>query len=239
MARSLAYYTLFSFFPLLLALISLSSYVLDSEDAQAKVLELVESYLPTSAALVQSNIEQVLRIRGTIGIVALLGLFWSGLGVFRAAYEAVNRAWGNPGLGPAWAQGLYAIAMLLTVGLLLLATTLFSAVFSFLRGWQVVILGWQPFAEAGSGRLWDLFSALVPALISVAIFAIVYRTMPRAPVTWRVVLPGGAAAGLARRPGWPGKPRSSCSRGMQPTLHATAWSMARWEPLSPSCCGRI
>jgi membrane protein len=195
-ARSLAYYALFSFFPLLLALISLGSYVLDSQEVRASVLELVESYLPTSAHLVQRNIEQVLRIRSGISAVALLGLFWSGSGVFRAAYRAVNRAWDSTRLGSIWMQALFALGALLTIGLLLLATVLFSAALSFIRGWQVPLLDWQPFAEAGTGRLWSWLSALLPALISVAVFTLVYRTLPRATVTWRDVLPGGVAAGL-------------------------------------------
>jgi membrane protein len=196
MARSIAYYALFSVFPLLLAIIALSSSILASEEAQNAILDLVEQYLPVAIPLVEQNIKQVLGSRGTIGVLALAGLLWSASGVFRVIYHAVNRAWGNEKPGPVWAQRFYALTMIVAIGFLLLVTPFFSAVLSFVRGWQVPILGWHPFADPVVGRLLGWLSALVPTLLSVAIFALVYRTMPRAPVSWRDVWPGGVAAGL-------------------------------------------
>jgi membrane protein len=42
----------------------------------------------------------------------------------------------------------------------------------------------------------ELLSALIPVLVSVATFIILYRTMPRNGVTWRDVWLGGMIAGL-------------------------------------------
>lgn len=197
MARSLAYYALFSTFPLLLVLISLGSSVVASQEAQSSILDFIDRYLPVASDLVQTNIKQVLRIRGTVGILALLSLFWSASGVFRAMFRAVNRAWDNPKPGSFWRRGLYSLAMLLAIGLVFLATTFYSTTLSFVRGWQVPILGWQPFSDAGHGRLWGWLSALVPALVSIVVFCLIYRTMPRAQVTLRDIWPGGFLAGLS------------------------------------------
>ena len=51
-AAAIAYYTLFSIFPLALGLVSLGSLMLDSAEAQEAVLELVAAYSPAIVDLV-------------------------------------------------------------------------------------------------------------------------------------------------------------------------------------------
>lgn len=198
MARSLAYYALFSLFPLLLALIALGSSVLTSPQAQQTALDLAAQVLPTATSLAQENIEQVLQVRGSVGALALLGLAWSASGVFGAIFRAVNRAWSVPSPGSFWQRKLYALGMVAVVGLLFLVTTLYSTALSFVRGWRLPLLGWQPFTDPAVGRLTGWLSALILVLVSAFVFSVVYRTMPRTPVAWRDVWLGGAMAGL----GW-------------------------------------
>jgi membrane protein len=197
MARSIAYYALFSFFPLLLALISVGSSVLASPLANKTALDLVSRYMPAATKLAQSNIELVLQGRGAVGALALLGLLWSASGVFSAIYRAVNRAWGHATPASFWRHKLYALSMTFSVGVLFVALILCSAAVSFVRGWRIPVFGWQPCADVAAGRLTGWLSLLVPALVSVLVFSLVYRTMPRTHVTWHDVLPGGIAAGLA------------------------------------------
>lgn len=196
MSRSIAFYALFSLFPLLLLLMTLASSVLASEEAQEVVLDTVELYLPAATDFVAQNISQVLETRSTIGILALLGLIWSASGVFTAIYRAVNRAWGHPKSELFWTEKLYGLAVVLVVGLLLVGTTLFSTIVSVVRSWQIDILGWQPFADPDTAGLLDWSTGLVPLLISVVTFIILYRTIPRNRVTWRDVWLGGLMAGL-------------------------------------------
>jgi membrane protein len=64
----------------------------------------------------------------------------------------------------------------------------------------VPVLGWQPgaplTAQPGTDRLVSWLATLVPALLSVGAFVLMYRTMPRAPVRLRDVWLGGLIAGL-------------------------------------------
>ena len=196
MSRSIAYYALFSVFPLLLILLSFSSAVFETEEAYAVALDFVESYLPGVHDLVKTNIDHMLSARGTVGFLALLGLLWSASGVFTAIYRSVNRAWGNPKSELFWTEKLFGLAVVLIVGLLLVASTFLSTFASLVRRWQVPGLDWQPFAEAGTGSLWGWFSAFLPAFVSVATFIILYRVIPRNRVRWRDVWLGGLIAGL-------------------------------------------
>jgi uncharacterized BrkB/YihY/UPF0761 family membrane protein len=42
---------------------------------------------------VTRNVEGIVRFRGTLGIVSIIGLIWSASAVFGAITRAVNRAW--------------------------------------------------------------------------------------------------------------------------------------------------
>ena len=128
MAASLAYYALLSLFPLLLLLIATGSSVLTAQEAKRVALEVVARYLPGSIELASGTIEQVLRERGAIRVVAALGLLWSASGVFSAMFQAVNRAWGEVRPTPAWKSRLLALATTLIIGLLFLLTLALSTI---------------------------------------------------------------------------------------------------------------
>jgi membrane protein len=196
MSRSIAYYALFSIFPLLLVLVSFSSFSLDSAEVQQLVQDFVESNLPVVADLVQGNIEQILAASGTVGIIALVGLLWSASGVFSAIYRAVNRAWGNPKSQLFWAEKLFGLAVVLVVGLLLVATTFYSTIVSVLQSWKPSFFDWQPFIEISTASSWRWTSTLLPPLVSAVTFIILYRIIPKNGVTWRDVWLGGLVAGL-------------------------------------------
>jgi membrane protein len=189
MSRSIAYYALFSIFPLLLVLVSFSSFALDPAEVQQLVRDFVEDNLPVVADLVQGNVEQIVATRSTVGIIALVGLLWSASGVFSAIYRAVNRAWGNPKSQLFWAEKIFGLVVVLVVGLLLVAMTLYSTIVS-------VLQSWIPSLFVSTADSWRWVSMLLPPLVSAVTFIILYRIIPRNGVAWRDVWLGGLVAGL-------------------------------------------
>jgi membrane protein len=205
LSRSIAYYALFSVFPLLLALITLASSVLGLDEAAAAILQLFEKYVPVATGLSESEIAQslvgALGTQSTVGILGLVVLIWSASGVFTAVYRSVNRAWQNPPSKIFWREKFYGLAVVLLMGFLLVASTLLSSLLSVFQSWQSrlaggSLLGWQPLASPEAARLWESLSAWLPPLISVATFIVLYRTIPRSRVTWRDVWLGGLITGL-------------------------------------------
>ena len=73
-SASLAYYGLFSIFPLLLAVVSIGSMFLDGELVRIEVLEIITDWIPISADTVNTQITYVLNMRGPVTIVALISL---------------------------------------------------------------------------------------------------------------------------------------------------------------------
>ena len=195
-ARSIAYYALFAVFPAMLALIVVASAVLGSEEAQVSVMALVAQYAPIALDVVSANIEQLLAMSGTVGLIALVGLIWSAAGVANALFQAVNRAWGVQSPRLVLSGRLYSLAMIFVVGAFLLLALSIGPIVSLARAWQVPVMGWQPSAQPATDLLASGLSALAPMFFSVCAFILLYRTMPRARVGWRDVWLGGLIAGL-------------------------------------------
>lgn len=199
-ARSIAYYALFAVFPAILALVVVASAVLDSEEVQEAIMDVVSQYLPTATDLVANNIEHLLDARETVGLIALAGLIWSASGVFSAVFRAVNRAWGIPKSQLVLRDKLYGVLMMLAVGAFFLLALSIGPIVSLVRAWRTPLLGWQPAvvlaAQPGLDRLASWLSNLIPILLSVGAFMLMYRTMPRLRIQWRDVWLGGLIAGL-------------------------------------------
>lgn len=93
-AAAITYYTFFSIFPLMLAVMAAVGHFFRSEAAQARLFELLANTLPGSADLVRDNLEAVVDLRGAFGLVGAAGLLWSASSGFGAITRAVNRTIG-------------------------------------------------------------------------------------------------------------------------------------------------
>ena len=196
MAAAIAYYTLFSFFPLVLLMITVSSFFFTSATAQKGVIAWLERYIPTSGELVRANIGQILRVRGTVSIVALLGFLWSASGVFTALDRVINRAWDVTELRPFWQQKLLAFSMIVGAGGLLLVSIVSTTFFNVIRRLRLPFTGWRLFGK------WLMFpkllSTLLPVTLTILIFLLLYRILPNTTVRWSDVWLGALLTGL----GW-------------------------------------
>lgn len=190
MAAAIAYYALFSFFPVVLLMITVSSFFFSSATAQEEVIVWVERYMPASGNLIRANIRQILRVRGTVSLFAALSLFWSGSGVFSALDRAVNRAWDLTEQRPFWQQRLLAFGMIVGAGGLLLLSTVSTTSFSVIRRLGLSLTGWQLFSH--------LLPTLLPMTLTVLIFVWLYKILPNTTVRWSDVWLGAFLTGL----GW-------------------------------------
>lgn len=194
-AASLAYYAFFSFFPLLLVLISIGSAALESEAVQKQVFALLTQAIPGSAGFIESTVTQVLRQRGTVGLAGLLGLLWSASGGFSVLVKHINRAWPDTATRNSIWRRVYGL------GIILILVVLFGL-------WFVsnTLLDLLPRLEP-LGALGDMLSAtlrgrilatLIPIFASFVMFLVLYRWVPNREVSWGAAAGGAAAAAL----GW-------------------------------------
>jgi membrane protein len=193
-AAAIAYYTLFSVFPLTLLLISLGSFVLNSQQAQEAALTAVGAYLPFATELVQRNIERVLELRGTASVIGVVGFVWAASGVFGSLSRAINLAWDLERPRPAWAERA------LAAGLVLLVASLFSLSLFSTAAFEVVerLARLLPSDTPISGlSLINLASAGLPYVFTVLLFSFLYTVLPSTRVAWTEVLPGALLASVA------------------------------------------
>jgi len=193
-AAAIAYYTLFSIFPLTLLLISLGSFVLDSQQAQQAALNAVGTYLPFATELVQRNIERVLQLRGTASVIGVVGFIWAASGVFGSLSRAVNLAWDLERPRPAWAERALAAGLVLLVALLFSLSLFSTAAFEVVDRLARSLL---PGAPISGLSLMDLATRILPYIFTVLLFCFLYAVLPNARVAWSEVLPGALMASIA------------------------------------------
>jgi membrane protein len=194
-AAGIAYYALFSLFPLLLMLVSAAGYVLQSPDAQQRLLEIALEAFPVSRSILERNVEQVLARRGAIGTVGLLSLLWSGTGALGVLVNNISRAW------PEAKRRSYAAYRVAALGTGVLAATLATLVISatareFAPQLRTLIWGTGSIIET---RLWPLLSDALPTLLVFLVLLSLYRWVPSPSVKWRAALWGSFIAAIALR----------------------------------------
>src|SRR4030042_115961 len=93
MAASIAYYALLSLFPLLLGVIAILGILLPSTVVQEDLFAFFSLHLPTSVDALRENISGIVKMRSTLGILSVLGLFWAGSAIFSAVERSLNQVW--------------------------------------------------------------------------------------------------------------------------------------------------
>jgi uncharacterized BrkB/YihY/UPF0761 family membrane protein len=81
-AAAIAYFALFSLFPLTLLSISIASFNLGPLMDQKLIVQKLEFIAPDLGQLLGQNIDEIIRARGPVTSVALIGLIWSASTIF-------------------------------------------------------------------------------------------------------------------------------------------------------------
>lgn len=193
-AASVAFWAFFSLFPLLLFLVAIGSFILASDQAYAQVVNFAGQIFPGSQDLIQQNIQQVLALRGPVGLIGLVGLMWSASEAFDALSRHINRAWSTARPRAAWQYRLLGLGMIGALAGLLVLSLLSTAVASLLNGLQIPLGG----SVAIYGTvLWKILAGLVPAIFTFLMFLSLYRWVPHIKVKWSQAMWGALVATLA------------------------------------------
>jgi membrane protein len=180
-AAAMAYYTMFSLFPLALALIGVGGYFVRGEQIFEEVVTLLTGAIPVSRELIETNIQQILERRGAGSIVGLIGLVWSGSNLFSALAHHINRAWAEADPRNFLQRRLVALAMVGTLALFLLVSLLSTPALNLLARQRVPIWGGVAIYET---LVWTVVSDLAPWALTFLMFLALYRWVPNTSVNW-------------------------------------------------------
>jgi len=190
----IAYYAIFSLFPLVLALIAAGSFVLESEQVQRQVLNIVSEAFPVSQPLIERNIRAVLELRGTVRFVALISLVWSATGVLMALARNINRAWPEARPRNFLEDRLLALGMVSGLAVLLALSSISNTVLDVLARFRVPLGGGLSIYET---PLWTILSSALPRLFAFLALLGLYRWVPNTRVRWSDAFWGALAATVA------------------------------------------
>lgn len=198
MGAALAYYTLFSTAPLLLIVISLAGLFFGEQAARGEIMAQIANLVgDESAQTVQTLLEGLNKPESTVwgSVVGVLALLIGATTVFSELQDAMNRIWRAPCPPPAGGvvglvkARLLALGLVLGIGFLLMVSLLISTAVAALGKW------WAPWFGDYTGIAYALDWAVSFSLIT-AIFAMIYKWMPRVRIAWRDVIIGAALTSL-------------------------------------------
>lgn len=192
-AASIAYYALFSLFPLLLLFIAGGSYVLERDQVTQLVIQYIGSALPVSSNILAENVERALDARGPIGITGFIGLLWAAIGVFSAVAINVNLAWSNARSRNFFQKRLIGLLMIfMLVALLLVSLVVNGLINLFITFSGTFAIDVAPYRI----DFWALVSTLVSWSLLFLMFVALYRFVPTTRSTWRAAFWGAITATL-------------------------------------------
>jgi len=198
MGAALAFYTMFSIAPLLLIVIAIAGFVFGQEAARGEIFSQLEGLLGSPGALaVQDLLDGAGRRaeNATAAVFGLIFLFIGATSVFAELQDALDRIWRAPqrvksaGLWGFVRARLLSFGLILGIGFLLIVSLAFSAGLAALsKWWDPLFTGWATVSQTSEIGL--------GLLLSTAVFAMIYKAMPRVQVDWSDVWVGAAVTSL-------------------------------------------
>lgn len=198
MGAALAYYTMFSIAPLLLIVISVAGLIFGQEAVRGEIFGQLQGLMgEEGATAIQGLLESVSQpSEGAVGtIIGVVLLFVGATTVFGELQDDLDRIWRAPERekgGGIWSlirSRILSFGMILGIGFLLMTSLVFSAALSALGKW------WGPMFGN-----WELLANSIHFVISfalvTAVFALIYKFMPRVSIAWHDVWIGATITAL-------------------------------------------
>jgi membrane protein len=198
MGAAIAYYTIFSIAPLLVIVIALAGFFFGVEAAQGRIFAQVHGMVGADgAAAIEGMVKSASKgVNGILGgVTAVIVLLFGATGAFAELQSSMDRIWQAPadlkpsGVWDLIRRRLLTFGMVLAVAFLLLVSLVVSAVVSSLQAlWS---------AEEGSlETVLQTVNFLTSLAIISAMFAMIFKFLPRVSVAWRDVLIGAVITAL-------------------------------------------
>jgi membrane protein len=186
-AAAIAYFSLFSFFPLLVFTTMIAGTWLSPVLDQSEIIAQFNFLAPALGFLLESQLQRIADLEQRVTGVAAISLIWSASSIFYVLTRTLDRIWNVVQRRSLWQRRGLALASVLGISALLLLTSL-------VHGTVVTVA--TIFMPTQLEQLTRFGTQVAAAAVSIALFAILYRFLPNTEVAWRDVWPGAVAGGL-------------------------------------------
>jgi membrane protein len=186
-AAAIAYYTLLSIFPLLLAAASIASYFVDPEWAISQLTGALGDFVPQGEEQIEDIVQGAMDARGTVGVLSIGMLLWSGSRVFSTVTVSLNIIYDVDETYSFIKRTALDILMLLTIGVLFIlgiASRYFLNLF----------FGSGGLLPDNDNLLYNLGLQVIPVVLLLVAFFLTYLYVPRRRVNWKAAAIGSVVA---------------------------------------------
>ena len=193
-AAAIAFYTLFSLFPLALAIIAVASYLPGLNFEETQLARNIAEIIPVSTKFISETIEDVVKARVFAGTASVVGLIWASSAAFGAIRKGVNSAWGINATRPFLKERLMDFALVVGAGLLFM---LLMFVTPFLESLEKMMEYFAPDMDSSLEFLWSFAAQSITLAVTFLTFICIYRFLPNTNVKFTDVWPGALLASVA------------------------------------------
>lgn len=194
-AAAMSYFGLMTLFPALLLMLALSNKITAANEL---INHAVDVY-PGSRVFLRETLRSFSSVSTGVLISCFIVVLWAGSWVFAVIERALNRIWGATSRA-FWHGRALTIGMIGIIGLLLALSVGITSVVVALRQMAVNLSPRQivryPILLSAGSVFWQGIYATVSFLVTVLLFVVIYRFMPKAEVSLRDTLPGAVLGGL-------------------------------------------
>jgi membrane protein len=194
-SAAMSYFGLMALFPALLLMLAMSNRI----TAATELLTHAVDVYPGSAKFLRETIRSMSSVGTGAIITCVIVTFWAGSWVFAVIERALNRIWGATSR-TFWHGRALTIGMIGIVGVLLAFSVLLTSAVLRLREMAGILSPRQvvqyPLLLSAGSVFWQGVFAIASFLVTVILFVVVYRFMPKAEVSLRDTLPGAIIGGL-------------------------------------------
>ena len=176
---AISFYALFSFLPLVLAIISIAGFVTESPDQQEKLAKEIAEVVPISTDFVSDTLQGVVSARAITGVASVLGLLWAASAAFGAIRKGINAAWGISKTRPFLQERMMDLTLVIGGGVLLMTALFVTPVFTFLRE---IMDNAAPEADLAISLFWSVIGRILTPVLSFLTFLLLYRFLPNTKV---------------------------------------------------------
>jgi membrane protein len=194
-SAAMSYFGLMALFPALLLMLAMSNRIAAATELLSHAVEVY----PGSGKFLRETIRSMSDVGTGAIITCVIVTFWAGSWVFAVIERALNRIWKTTSRA-FWHGRALTIGMIGIVGVLLVFSVLVTSLVVGLQDMAARLSPRQvahyPLLLSAGSAFWQIIFAIASFLITVILFVLVYRFMPKAEVTLRDTLPGAIIGGV-------------------------------------------
>ena len=188
LAAALAFNAMFAIIPGLLLLSGILGWAIDDPIARAQLLADLVDRLPPLAEAIRDSLEGVVRERGGLTIIGLIGLIWGASSFYAVLDEVMRRIFAGGTVRGFIEQRVRGVAAVVGLVAMIAGAALLGGLWTIL----VTTVGELP----GAAIVLTVAGPLGFVALSILACWLVYRLVPTAPPTWRAAFWPAVAAGL-------------------------------------------